>query len=130
LLDAERRTRDVATYLGRPVKLHRSRRLDVPDDVALDDDGAAADLGRDLGALADVQGVVRRDLTGEGAVDPDLAFKGELALELRSLTERRVQIATRARVRVPLDLLHVPACLRLLSPLWLWRLRRLLPRLR
>src|SRR2546421_332058 len=130
LLDAERRTRDVATYLGRPVKLHRSRRLDVPDDVALDDDGAAADLGRDLGALADVQGVVRRDLTGEGAVDPDLAFKGELALELRPLTERRVQIAAGACVRVPLVLLHFPSCLRFWSPRWLGRLRRLVPRLR
>src|SRR5204862_2908094 len=70
LLDAERGARDIATYLRGSVKLDRARRLDVPDDVAFDDHRAAADLGRHLGALADVQRVVRRDLTGEGAVDP------------------------------------------------------------
>src|SRR5437899_2707109 len=99
----------------------RAGRLDVPDDVALDDDGATADLRRDLGAFTDVEGVARRDLAGEGAVDPDLALKRELALELRPFSERRVEIAAAcARMHVPLVLLHFPFRLRLLGPRCFW----------
>ena len=113
------------------MKLDRAGRLDVPNDVALDDDGATACLSRVLGAIAYVEGVARRDLAGEGSVDQDLALKRELALELRAFSERRVEIAAAcARVYVPLVLLHFPFRLRFWSPRWFRRVCLLVTRLR
>src|SRR6266508_93559 len=93
LLDDERRRGDVAVHLRRAAQLDGGRRLDVADDLALDDDRPAADRRRDLGAVADHEQVVGRDLAGERAVDPDLALEGELALELGALAEKCVQVA-------------------------------------
>jgi len=97
------------------VQLDRARRLDVAVDLALDDDRAAADLGRDLRTLADVQRVVGRDLAGEGAVDPHLAFERELPLELGPAAQQGVQIAAGC---IRLTLLHVLFRLRFLDAGW------------
>src|SRR6185503_9704690 len=94
------RRRDVSVDLRWAAQLDGGGRLDVADDLAFDDDRAAADLGRDLGAVADHEQVVGRDLAGERAVDPDLALEGELAFELGALAEQCVQVA-RAGCRVP-----------------------------
>src|SRR5690348_1073170 len=106
LLDHERRRGDVAVDLRRTTKLDGLRRLDVPGDLALDDDRPAADLRLDLGALADLKQVVRGDLAGERSVDPDLALERELALELGALPKKRVELTVRRRVVARVSLLH------------------------
>src|SRR5688572_7690060 len=115
LLDHERGCGDVAVHLCRAAQLDGGGGLDVADDLALDDDRAAADLRLDLGAVADHEQVVCRDLAGERPVDPDLALEGQLALELRALAEQCVQVA-RARGRV-LPGCRVVACVSLLHGL-------------
>src|SRR5207237_10464515 len=103
----------------------------VSDDVARDDASTTAALRRGLSAFADVAGVARRDLAGEGAVDPDLALNRALALELRPFSERRVESAAAcARVHVPLVLLHFPFRLRFWSPRWFRHVCLLVTRLR
>ena len=77
----------------RVVQLDRALGADVPVDLAVDDDGAAGDLGVDLRALADDQHVVRHDGAGELAVDADGPLEGELALELGPAAEQGVEVA-------------------------------------
>ena len=88
------------------MELDRARRFDVADDLALDDDRAAADLGGHLRPVADHQHVVRRDLAGEVPVDADLALERELALELGTSSEQGVELAASWHRRLPL--LHWP----------------------
>src|SRR5438093_11281405 len=65
LLDRERWGRDVAVDLCRTAQFDGLRRLDVPDDLTLDDYCAAADPGPDLRPLPHLPQIVPPALPGD-----------------------------------------------------------------
>ena len=64
------------------------RGLDIPLDLAVDDDLADLDIGFDLAPLADDEQGVRIDRALEIALDPERALEGQVSLQLRSLVDQ------------------------------------------
>src|SRR5690606_36616479 len=88
LFDLERGRVQVAADLRLALEFDGLLGVDVAGDpTARDDHRPGVDLGLHVGALADDQRILRVDLAGEGALDADRYFEGELALELPSPTE-------------------------------------------
>src|SRR5437867_4368105 len=90
LVHDQRRGREVGLHAGVSAKLDGVAGLDLPVDLAVDHNGAAGDVSRDFGRLADDEEIVRGDLAGEGAVETDLTLEAELSFEHEPWAERGV----------------------------------------
>src|SRR5262245_21303427 len=90
-VDHEARCRDVAVDLPGRTDLEPLPGRDVARDLPVHDDRAAVDLCIDDGALADRQGVLRRDLALDVSFDANRAFEGELAGDAAPLAENRAR---------------------------------------
>src|SRR6185503_17342044 len=91
LVHDERRRHEVGLHASVSAELDRVASLDLAVDLAVDHDGAAGDVGRNLGGLADDEQIVRGDLTGERTVETDLTLEAQLSLKNQPWAERGVR---------------------------------------
>src|SRR3990172_7002249 len=84
---------DVAVDAGLAAELHTLGRIDVADDLALDQHHAGSDRGVHDALLADDEAVVRDDLPAETAVQHQRTAERVLPLDLRPFVNERSGIA-------------------------------------
>lgn len=78
------------------MNLDRALRDDIAYYRPLNDDFAYIDLSLDLRAIADDEHVFGKHFSFEATVNPDGAFEGQLAFELRASTEERRDLTCRS----------------------------------